>query len=54
MSASGILKSDNVVSLSNKFPSRSFLFSHLNDNIFAVSPVYIYVWLTNERSSEDK
>ena len=53
MSASGILKSVNVVSMSKKFPSRSFLLSYLNDNVFAVKPVYILV-TAKERRSEDK
>ena len=29
-------------SLSNKFPSCSFLLSYLNDNVFAVRPAYIF------------
>ena len=41
-SASGILKSENVVSMSNKFPSHRFLFSYLNDNVFAIGPGYIF------------
>ena len=41
-SASGILKSENVVSMSNKFPSHSFLFSYLNYNVFAIGTGYIF------------
>ena len=29
-------------SMSNKFPSCSFLLSYLNDNVFAVRPAYIF------------
>ena len=29
-------------SVSNKFPSCSFLLSYLNDNVFAVRPAYIF------------
>ena len=43
----GNIISENAVSTSNKFSSRSFLFLYLNDNVFAVR-------LTKERSSEDK
>ena len=41
-SASGILKLENVVSMSNKFPSHSFLFSYLNYNVFAIGPGCIF------------
>ena len=53
MSASGILKSENVVSMSNKFPSHSFLFSYLNDktdNVFAIGELGLYIFLFNKRA----
>ena len=49
----GNIKIQERFSMCNKFPTRSFLLSYLNDNVFAVRPVYIF-WLTKERNSEDK
>ena len=38
----GNIKIRERSSMSNKFPSCSFLLSDLNDNVFAVRPAYIF------------
>ena len=38
----GNIKIRERFSMSNKFPSCSFLLSYLNDNVFAVRPAYIF------------
>ena len=49
----GNLKIRERSSMSNKFPSRSFLLSYWNDNVLQLG-LYIFFTVTKERSSEDK